>query len=74
MYDLMSEYYELKTEVSILMGAAMGAADADLSDPMALKTLTTVKKLMDFSDKMFEAQIDMMKKIDKIYEKLTTKE
>ena len=74
MNDLMSEYYELKTEVSILMGAAMGAADADLSDPMALKTLTTVKKLMDFSDKMFEAQIDMMKKIDKIYEKLTTKE
>ena len=74
MNDLMSEYYELKTEVSILMGAAMGAADADLSDPMALKTLTTVKKLMDFSDKMFEAQIGMMKKIDKIYEKLTTKE
>ena len=74
MNDLMSEYYELKTEVSILMGAAMGAADADLSDPMALKTLTTAKKLMDFSDKMFKAQIDMMKKIDKIYEKLTTKE
>ena len=73
MNELMNEYYELKTDVSILMGAVLANEDPDLTDPMVSKTLTTVKKLMNFSDKMFEAQIGMMEKIDKIYEELTTK-
>ena len=73
MNELTNEYYELKTEVSILMGAILANEDPDLNDPMVLKILTTVKRLMGFSDKMFEAQIGMMEKIDKIYEELTTK-
>lgn len=71
--ELMKQYEELKRESFILMGMSLAGSDIDLLDPNMLKALELIKKCIDFSDLVFAKQIEMMEKVDKIYECVVTK-
>lgn len=68
--ELIREYDGLKKEAISAMLLALANSGADMSEPQVIKGIDMLCKCLEFSDRVFRKQIDMMDKIDKIYKKL----